>query len=367
MRNSADKTIQAIIEKAYKGVISITGGASGAITELLKHGGASAVLLYAVVPYAPEALADFIGSKPEKAVSELTARQMAVSAYHKAREFSDEPGVFGLGATCVLQKAGTERAGREHKICVAYQTELKTAVYSIELPHISRVEEEDIASEIIIQVIADAVGVPRTLADPYGRLLTPTDTAEPCSEIVELFHGTRSAYAPNGPISTHTFYPGSFNPLHDGHLEVAQIGSEVTGEEVCFELSITNVDKPPLDYIEILKRISQFKDKRLILTDSPTFLDKVSFSPNSTFLVGYDTWSRLLDSNYYDSKATLVSSLHNMHDRGTKFIVFAREIDGIVKRLDTNYHNYDMAVPAPRDPIHMNCSSTKLRAEASKS
>ena len=39
---------------------------------------------------------------------------------------------------------------------------------------------------------------------------------------------------------------GSFNPLHEGHEEMAQASSRMLGKPVVYELSVANADKPPL-------------------------------------------------------------------------------------------------------------------------
>src|SRR5688572_28181013 len=64
--------------------------------------------------------------------------------------------------------------------------------------------------------------------------------------------------------------PGSFNPLHAGHVELALAAAEVAGlpeSEVAFELSVVNVDKPPLTVFEVERRVQQFHDAwPLVLT-----------------------------------------------------------------------------------------------------
>ena len=47
---------------------------------------------------------------------------------------------------------------------------------------------------------------------------------------------------------------GSFDPLHDGHEGLAATAARLLGQPVTFELSITNVDKPPLGVAEVRRR-----------------------------------------------------------------------------------------------------------------
>ena len=57
-------------------------------------------------------------------------------------------------------------------------------------------------------------------------------------------------------------FPGAFNPPHWGHKRMAELAAERYGRPVTFELSITNVDKPPLDFIEIAERLEQLAGRR---------------------------------------------------------------------------------------------------------
>ena len=59
-------------------------------------------------------------------------------------------------------------------------------------------------------------------------------------------------------------FPGAFNPLHAGHRRMARIAQEMLGQPTALEISILNVDKPPLDYLEIERRLGQFPPEQTI-------------------------------------------------------------------------------------------------------
>ncbi|CAI8038541.1 NADH-quinone oxidoreductase subunit C 2 [Geodia barretti] len=61
--------------------------------------------------------------------------------------------------------------------------------------------------------------------------------------------------------------PGSFNPLHLGHEQMAAIAGQITGLEVVYELAVLNVDKPPLEEEEIVRRLNGLEDLPQIMVD----------------------------------------------------------------------------------------------------
>ena len=69
--------------------------------------------------------------------------------------------------------------------------------------------------------------------------------------------------------------PGSFNPLHHGHRALAEAARGLTGRAPAYELSVVNVDKPPLPDEEVRSRIGQLAWHAPVwLTRQPTFLGK---------------------------------------------------------------------------------------------
>ncbi len=95
--------------------------------------------------------------------------------------------------------------------------------------------------------------------------------------------------------------PGSFNPLHAGHVLLARIAEELRQQPAAFEISVTNVDKPPLTRLRPCDNGStQFAWKSPVeLTRAPTFLEKSRLFPGTTFVIGADTAERLIAPRYY--------------------------------------------------------------------
>src|SRR5205823_11818142 len=94
-------------------------------------------------------------------------------------------------------------------------------------------------------------------------------------------------------------FPGSFNPMHEGHVLLARVAEEHTQQPLAFELSVTNVDKPPLPSETVRQRLAQFAWKAPVeLTRAPTFVEKARVFPGTTPVVGADTAERPLGSRY---------------------------------------------------------------------
>jgi hypothetical protein len=110
---------------------------------------------------------------------------------------------------------------------------------------------------------------------------------------------------PDGTITVPSNRPagllaGSFRPLHHGHRELAKLAAARLGVPVHFELSLANVDKPPLDDRETAERLKQFLGFAPVwVTKAPTFREKSKLFPGATFVLGFDTASRLVDPKYY--------------------------------------------------------------------
>lgn len=122
--------------------------------------------------------------------------------------------------------------------------------------------------------------------------------------------------------------PGSFNPLHEGHLGMMKIVQQkYKTNETYFAISIKNVEKGEIDKESIFERALQFGSERLIITPHGHFSDMSFYMKNTNFVIGYDTYARLFDENFYENEMELVLSaiILSSYETNTKFFVFGRK------------------------------------------
>lgn len=193
----------------------------------------------------------------------------------------------------------------------------------------------------------------------------------------QLHSGTVPAVriAPDGqqtlqPREKLVLVPGSFNPLHAGHQELAAVAEQLLLQQPAFELSLVNVDKPPLSRDELERRLRQFAWKFPVwVTRAPTFLEKGRLFPESVFVMGGDTAERMLAPRYYEGGAAgLHAALEELARLGCRFLVAARLMaDGRWFELSSltvpaAYAGLFQAIPAERFRLDM--SSTQLRRQS---
>jgi hypothetical protein len=133
------------------------------------------------------------------------------------------------------------------------------------------------------------------------------------------------------------------------------------------EISVTNVDKPPLAGETVRHRLAQFAWKSPVeLTRAPTFLEKSRLFPGTTFVIGADTAERLVAPKYYgDDELRMHVALEEIANSGSSFLVAVRiDAAGRVRALNDipvprRYADLFTEIP-PRKPSR--CRSPTRRA-----
>ena len=379
-----------------KAALAITGGGSGAIAELLRVPGGSRLLIEAQIPYDAQALAMFLGFAPAQASSADTAIAMARTARARAASLAPansdggtelvQRDLVGLGATAALVSDRPRKGEHRFHIAFANAAGIAHCTCVMAKGRRDRAAEEDLVSRAIVLWLARACGVvapsPRSLLDAdehYAETVLPPVDA-PTDTIDQLLAGEvdRVTVQPDGQMMLSApqpvvLFPGSFNPMHEGHVSLAQAAEELRQQPVAFELSVTNVDKPPLAGETVRQRLAQFAWRAPVeLTRAPTFVEKARLFPGTTFVVGADTAERLFGSKYYGGdEDRMHMALEEIANSGSSFLVAVRlDAAGRVRALNdipVPRRYADLFSEIPEHHFRVDTSSSEIRARTRSS
>ena len=300
--------IPSILSSNHRAALVLAGGGTGALHSILQTAGASRFILDAQIPYSPAALEKYTGGKIEHAVSIDAVKKMADVALQTAGA------TMGIAVTAALQTDRRRRGDDRALICI--KTAGAEKLFSLHFSPAARAEQEKILSDWILILIAHAAGVAR------GLIL-----------------------------------PGSFNPLHCGHIKLLRAAGEITGLSGIFELSCANVDKAGVDESECLCRAAAVRDIPVALTAAPRFVQKAALFPQTVFALGFDTVVRLIDY-------AALEEWTQFKNAGAEFLVAGRMHNGAFKtlrdiQLPENYKTLFREIP--EKSFHEDISSTELR------
>jgi Cytidylyltransferase-like len=373
--------ISALHASGRKAALAITGGGSGVVGDLLRVPGGSRLLIEAQIPYDALALAAFLGSAPAQACSADTAIAMAQSARARAAGLAPAGAdLVGLGATAALVSDRPRKGEHRFHIASANSAGIAHCTGVLAKGRRDRAAEEDLVSRAIVLWLARACGIaapsPRSLIDAdehYAEAVVAPGAAVDLIDQLLAGEFDRVTVQPDGQMmlsapQPRVLFPGSFNPLHEGHILLARVAEELRQQPLAFEISVTNVDKPPLAGETVRRRVAQFAWKSPVeLTRAPTFVEKSRLFPGATFVVGADTAERLFGPKYYgNDEARMHMALDEIASSGGSFLVAVRiDAAGRVRALadiPVPRRYADLFTEIPEHRFRFDTSSSEIRA-----
>lgn len=362
-------------------IFGVTGGGSTALSYLMSQFGASNTIVEFNCTYACESTREYVQPANIGSFASLdTAKKLAFASLKRCHVLLTTlspdiasliklNGAVGIGATASLASKTWKRG--EHRIFIALTMNGKEITFSLNLfkgvegsPFRTREQEDDLCGKLIVCITAYECGLLDNTSlrefmmanglDEKDTLVIGDVTVK--NSLEDLLAGNsenvlcipstdgKLSLITNVPLDLLGKYaeqkpkivalPGSFNPLHDAHeaalrdsIAILRQQKPSTNLQGLFELSVFNVDKPPLGITDLAAQLEHFRVQSfpVFLTKTSRFIDKARAYPGMYYVIGVDTLIRLLDPEYTGGSMDLLTHfLLEMTSKGTEFFVTSR-------------------------------------------
>lgn len=322
-----------LLGKGARIFVVASGAGAGILQSLWETPGASEYLVGGAFPYSKHETDTFLGYAPERYCSKKEALELAVVAYMRAAEDcairGGDADPIGLAVTASVATAAEHRG--EHRICVALIGIPGAIAYETTLVkrsgYVARLQDGMEADALALELLRMALGLSR------GGGIMPDQTLVPDTDLREIvFAHPWFDCGADVPI---VLLPGSFNPIHAGHVAMVDAVEMHLKESVALNISADAPHKPPIPIPHLLQRVAQIRAHTwaegraplpvLLTGGDPLFVDKAKARPGSTFVIGADTLDRMLDPKWGPSTLEVLEQLATYR---AEFCVFGRDSGG---------------------------------------
>lgn len=307
-------TISKLKEIGATVYLSTAGGGAAAITDLCSPPGRSSVILGATFINDTDLFKKYIGVQEwSKYASYESAKALSVVSQEVGKNGLKH---IGIGIASSLA-TNNERVGRVNV------TNIVATGFNFEVSftqEFKRVDGQMTERERYNQENQIQIHLNRVIELCYEILNVNDDILMVYSRGGDGYH-VKILEQANIVENSINVYPGSFNPMHDGHLFLKETSEKITGNKTYLEISLLNFEKKRIDLNELTDRVGKIGQDILFSYDK-TFVEKyqglIKKYPHLkqiNFVCGLDTWERIdrKDLEYFKTVGNV------------KFVVFARD------------------------------------------
>eukprot|EP00535_Pseudo-nitzschia_heimii_P009430 CAMPEP_0197181600 /NCGR_PEP_ID=MMETSP1423-20130617/5840_1 /TAXON_ID=476441 /ORGANISM="Pseudo-nitzschia heimii, Strain UNC1101" /LENGTH=698 /DNA_ID=CAMNT_0042631887 /DNA_START=52 /DNA_END=2148 /DNA_ORIENTATION=- len=429
-------------QQRHKFCVYLAGGGSTAVSTLAATPGASSFLLEGRTTYDRHSYLNACempdrdtmgrgfsyGGEEAAGLASRAALKQALTLASMDDDLRTMPSTIGIGCASVLVSGEGSPSGKGTVVATAADGLVLTLSIEMKEPQRSRFDEELVLSHLVLRSAEllmsyresdtddDDIATDKEFMTRFGDIVTErwelpaasstvadddidTVVEEAAKRVVDHGEGAvvllpvydertpgaaplkvralSQAVLPNRSL----VFPGSFNPVHVGHLGLANASIKTlekhepyvhprrhNDKPIFFEISLTNADKPSIDPKIVASRVKKFIELAssasnridhdggdddgflpapsfpqqwgIVLTRAPLFEEKLKIlrsnvlnrlegpgdSPRINFVIGTDTMVRILNPKYYRdrSEANMIASLLELKASGAGFTVGGR-------------------------------------------
>jgi hypothetical protein len=343
----------------------VSGGCTSILGWLTLLPGSSKNMVETQNPYTRGASTALLGYKPENFVDKSVSRDLALKAFINTQKYMyleadndlhfKQQRMLGVGITGALRTFN--RKGRDHAF-ISLIDQNRYCTYHLNLDKSNRTREQEdyfIGYNVLNMINNPKNEIPTLVGDvqPNDKL-TVVETMNTMDLLLSLLNTQISnlVFLPEGTIlvdqvlSKCCVVPGSFNPLNDAHVALAEHAAKKFGvkkNDIIFELSAVNPDEGTLSKQEIEERVKTIvaTGYTAMLTVKPFFYSKNEYLKKGFFVVGADTYQRIVDTKYYKNSRDIMVSKLGEFERNQNSLIVAPRLNNQTMKVE-GLENFDV-------------------------